>query len=839
MPDGRRLLTDAADAFVDRAPIDWAALRSRAHQPADRAHVEHLRLLDDLRRAATLRPHDAERPGRVALGAGVATLAAIQTIACLLALAIALAQGNAAAAGAPQAALALAFGVAGLLLIPAARRDRRSLFLLATFLATASAFGRSAATGAPAGHTPVMTLVLRGLYPEACLPACLWQFALDFPRVRRFTAFDVVARRIAAATWVAGGLLFAANLLASYGVVDAATIGGLGRRHPGQLFWRLFTIAVAPSMVAIIVRARRAPASERRKVARFTMAIALGGAPFLVMSVARVAIPGADAWPGTADPLVRGTIDGLILGALMAAPLLAACAVVLDRPFESGAGALVAMRGLRARFGRRPRRGAVDSHAQLTRALEHLRLARGARELRTRLAGELRAGPGAGHAHVLVRTERGDYDDPGLAAPPLAGGSALTAMLRETTGPLDLSPQGPMWPLLPGLDREWLEQAAISLAAPIALRDGQLAAVVVLGPHRDGAGFDRAARAWVASLMPAAAAMWEAELDARTHDARNVPVRASAPERDEAAFECQRCGIVAADAVLPCACEAPIGLAALPCCLADKFRVVRRLGKGGMGVAYLARDTTLDRDVVLKTLPALGPGRVARLRREARAMAALSHDGLATIYGLELWRHTPVLVVEYCPGGTLAERIATGPLPCRDAIGIAAGLARALASMHAQGLLHRDVKPANIGLTGAGAVRLLDFGLAALIDVTPGEREDDRAIGSRHEAAAGTPAYLPPEAHLGAAPAPAFDLWGLSVATLEALTGVNPFVAETRSETVQRILAVDALHVSAPLARLDPALPPIFDRALARDPARRFADAADLHDALSTLRRSP
>jgi hypothetical protein len=839
MPEGPRLLTDATDAFVDRASIDWMALRARARRPADRARVEDLRLLDEVRRAATPRPcADQPHPQR-ALGASVAVLGAVQTITALAVLALALGSGDAAATRTPQAALTLAFGVTSLLLVPTAPRDARTLFLLAAFLATASAFAHSAVEGLPASSPPLVDVVMRGLYPEAFLPWCLWQFALDFPRVQRFTAFDVLARRAASVAWLMGVILFGANFLAAWGVVDPAVIGGLERERPAGLFWRLFTIALAPSVVAITVRTRRAPASERRKVARFAMALTLGGAPFLIVSVARVAVPGIDAWLETAAPLVRVALDRVIVGALLATPILAAGAVVLDRPFESGAGALVAMRGLRARFGRRPPRGAVDSHGQLTRALERLRLARGARELRTRLAGELRAGVGAGHTHVLMRTERGDYDDPGLAASPLAAASALTAMLRETSGPLDLSPQGPMWPLLPALDREWLEQAAISLAAPIALRDGQLAAVVVLGPRRDGTGFDRAARAWVASLMPAAAAMWEAELGARTHDARDVPVRAAAQERDEAAFECQRCGIVAADSVLPCTCEAPVGLAALPCCLADKFRVVRRLGQGGMGVAYLARDTTLDRDVVLKTLPALGPGRVARLRHEARAMAALSHDGLATIYGLELWRHTPVLVVEYCPGGTLAERIARGPLPCRDAIGIAAGLASALTSMHAQGILHRDVKPANIGLTGAGAARLLDFGLAALIDVTPGDREDDRAMGSWRAAAAGTTAYLPPEAHLGAAPAPAFDLWGLSVATLEALTGVNPFVAETRAETVQRILAVDVLHVTAPLATLDPALPPIFDRALAREPARRFADAADLHDALSTVLRSP
>src|SRR5262245_58492988 len=110
-----------------------------------------------------------------------------------------------------------------------------------------------------------------------------------------------------------------------------------------------------------------------------------------------------------------------------------------------------------------------------------------------------------------------------------------------------------------------------------------------------------------------------------------------------------------------------------------------------MGVAYLARDTRLDRDVALKTLPNLRPDAVMRLRAEARAMAALSHESLATIYGLELWRQTPVLIVEYFPNGTLASALADGSMPVADVVRLGITLTRALASMHASGLLHRDI----------------------------------------------------------------------------------------------------------------------------------------------------
>ena len=170
-----------------------------------------------------------------------------------------------------------------------------------------------------------------------------------------------------------------------------------------------------------------------------------------------------------------------------------------------------------------------------------------------------------------------------------------------------------------------------------------------------------------------------------------------------------------------------------------------------MGVVYLAHDTALGREVALKTLPARRDAQVARLRDEARAMAALNHPSLATIYGLEMWRRTPVLVVEYLAGGTLIGRLAQGPLPREEVLALGIRLADALTYMHARGVLHRDLKPGNIGLTADGAMKLLDFGLSA-DSGTP----------------AGTPAYLPPEALAGAAPDIAVDLWGLCIVLAEA-----------------------------------------------------------------------
>jgi len=208
-----------------------------------------------------------------------------------------------------------------------------------------------------------------------------------------------------------------------------------------------------------------------------------------------------------------------------------------------------------------------------------------------------------------------------------------------------------------------------------------------------------------------------------------------------------------------------------------------------MGVVYLARDAALGRDVALKTLPAHRGDAVARLRDEARAMAALDHPALATLYGLELWRGSPVLVVEYMAGGTLAARLTKGPMRLEEILSLGITVADALAYMHAHGVLHRDVKPGNIGMTADGAVKLFDFGLA-WDEGTP----------------AGTPAYLPREALTGAAPDEAVDLWALALVLRDAGGA--------------RHTALDAF----------------FRRALAPARADRYESAAAMRDALLDVR---
>jgi serine/threonine-protein kinase len=155
--------------------------------------------------------------------------------------------------------------------------------------------------------------------------------------------------------------------------------------------------------------------------------------------------------------------------------------------------------------------------------------------------------------------------------------------------------------------------------------------------------------------------------------------------------------------------------------LAGKFEVEQQIGAGGMGVVYRGRDLTLNRPVAMKVLPRVGASAATRLRREARAMAALQHAHLAVIHAMESWRGAPVLVLEYLAGGTLADRIQHGPLPVSDVLSIFIATTDVVRHIHDAGYLHRDIKPSNLGFTLHGAPKLLDFGLAQMIaDVSEG-----------------------------------------------------------------------------------------------------------------------
>ena len=761
-----RLGGSVTEAFADRTLIDWPALLGGVRDPAQRGLIDALRSVDGLRSA---KPESRATSVPRSTLIRVLLLLAVLQMGCALAyVPLALANGPLPNGLVPQIVLAVSFGAASLLLASAMAREPRGFVLLATLMFAGAAFARALLTGLATASPLPSTVLFRGLFPEAFAPAALWQFAVLFPHVRRFTTFDRVARRAAATAWWLSASLFLVNLLIAYGV-NTGPLNQLRRDDAGNLFWHLFVLASCPAMATIFIRAYRADGSERRRVLRFAGAITAGTAPFLLAGLARMLLPAVDRWMLSAGS-GRLVVDLTVLVALAGMPLLVAMAVIVDQPFDDpAAGANVLRRltptpcvrpGNRFRVTSWPARRRTE---RLSDALERVRQARGSHEILAVLRRELQFGLHASRVAVV---------DPAA----LPRGTALLAILEECSRPLDLSRDREPFTLLPRHDQDWLDANGVALAAPLHTGDGTPVAIVLLGRRRDGAPW-RAADTWfIRTLLTGAATAWDARTTRR--------------DDGDAALECARCGRIAHIDVPCCRGAAMIG-SLLPRTVGGKFTVVRRLGAGGAGVVYLGHDIRLDREVALKTLPAVRHG-IAPLRDEARAMATLNHDSLATIYGLEIWRRTPVLIVEYFPMGTLAERLTRARLPVADALKLGIRIADGLTYMHNRGILHRDLKPSNIGFTADGSAKLFDFGLAT----------DGLTL-------AGTPGYLPPEAFEGAAPDVQVDLWGLARVVRDAC-GDHP---------------------------ADPGLLAFFDRALAFNPAQRFRSAVEVRDELTRLGR--
>ncbi|HEU4719892.1 MAG TPA: protein kinase [Gemmatimonadaceae bacterium] len=252
------------------------------------------------------------------------------------------------------------------------------------------------------------------------------------------------------------------------------------------------------------------------------------------------------------------------------------------------------------------------------------------------------------------------------------------------------------------------------------------------------------------------------------------------------------------------------------------YRIVARLGGGGMGVVYRARDTRLERDVALKFLPPhLGLDATAKSRFmvEARAAAALDHPNICTVHEIGEAGDGRLFIAMACyDGQVLKDRIAHGPLPIKEAATIAIGIARGLAAAHARGIVHRDVKPANVMLTTDGGVKLLDFGVAKLADVTV----------TQSGVTPGTVAYMSPEQIRGEKADARSDLWSLGVVLYEMLTGRRPFAGSHDAAVMHAILHGEPPPLEATRAEPMGTLPPIVSRLLAKEPAERYQTAQHL-----------
>jgi serine/threonine-protein kinase len=230
------------------------------------------------------------------------------------------------------------------------------------------------------------------------------------------------------------------------------------------------------------------------------------------------------------------------------------------------------------------------------------------------------------------------------------------------------------------------------------------------------------------------------------------------------------------------------------------YEIVSPLGAGGMGEVYRARDLKLGREVAIKVLPAAfasDPDRLARFQREAQLLAALNHPNIAAIYGLQETDETTALVLELVEGETLADRIARGPIPVDEALPIARQIAEALEAAHDHGIIHRDLKPANLKLTPDGKVKVLDFGLAKLAELSAAVASSSASLSPTVTSPAmmtgvgmmlGTAAYMSPEQAKGRPADKRADVWAFGCVLYEMLTGKRTFEGEDVAETLASVL---------------------------------------------------
>ena len=271
------------------------------------------------------------------------------------------------------------------------------------------------------------------------------------------------------------------------------------------------------------------------------------------------------------------------------------------------------------------------------------------------------------------------------------------------------------------------------------------------------------------------------------------------------------------------------------------YTVTAKIGEGGMGEVYQARDTKLDRDVALKVLPEAftsDPDRLARFEREAKVLASLNHPNIGSIYGLEEAEGVKALVLELVEGPTLADRITQGPIPIDEALPIAKQIAEALEAAHEQGVIHRDLKPANVKVKDNGTVKVLDFGLAKAFQSDandPGLSASPTisltAAATQMGMVIGTAAYMAPEQAKGLTVDKRADIWAYGAVLFEMLTGKKLFDAGDVSEMLASVLVRDP-DISSIGSDVPAHIRSVVRQCLVKDPKERLRDIGDVRLAM-------
>ena len=276
------------------------------------------------------------------------------------------------------------------------------------------------------------------------------------------------------------------------------------------------------------------------------------------------------------------------------------------------------------------------------------------------------------------------------------------------------------------------------------------------------------------------------------------------------------------------------------------YRLAEKIGEGGMGAVYRARDTKLDRDVALKILPqafTTDADRMTRFAREAQVLASLNHPHVGAIYGLEDQDGIKALVLELIDGEDLNERLAGGTIPLDQALGIAMQIAEGMEAAHEKGIIHRDLKPANVKITTAGKVKVLDFGLAKAMTDPASSPELSLSPtltipATQAGVIMGTASYMAPEQARGRTADKRSDVWAFGVILYEMVVGGRLFAGETVTDILAAVIRAEPDLDKVP-ANAPPALRRLLRRCLAKNPARRLRDFGDVRLELQEAIEAP
>ncbi len=272
-----------------------------------------------------------------------------------------------------------------------------------------------------------------------------------------------------------------------------------------------------------------------------------------------------------------------------------------------------------------------------------------------------------------------------------------------------------------------------------------------------------------------------------------------------------------------------------------QYTIVSKIGEGGMGEVYRARDAKLGRDVAIKVLAAAlseNPDRLNRFEQEAQAAGALNHPNILSIYHIGTHEGAPYIVSELLQGETLRERMAGGALPQRKAIDYALQIAKGLAAAHEKGIVHRDIKPDNIFVTADGRVKILDFGLAKLTSTDSAASQTEvptRKVNTDPGTVMGTLGYMSPEQLKGQHIDHRSDIFSFGAILYEMLSGKRAFRGDSMAETMSAILREDPPDLSETNRTVPPALERVVHHCLEKNPAERFHSARDLAFALESV----